>query len=101
MRLKKGDKVKVIKGKDRGREGKIEKVYAKQAKVLVSQINLYKKHVKKSQQFTEGGVVSVSRPIAVSKVMFICPKCKKISRIGYRLVEGKKVRICKHCQTVI
>lgn len=101
MRLKKGDKVRIISGKDRGREGKIEKIYEKQAKVLISQINLYKKHVKKSEEFPEGGVVDVSRPLAVSKVMFICPQCKKPTRVGYQIVKGKKVRICKHCQSVI
>ena len=101
MKLKKGDKVKIISGKDRGREGKIEKIYKKQTMVLVSQINLYKKHVKKSEQFPQGGLVEIPRPIRACKVALICPKCKKPTRVGYRLSKGSKVRVCKHCQSII
>jgi len=102
MRLKKGDKIKVISGKDRGREGKIEKTYKKQAKVLVAQINLYKKHVKKSEQSPQGGVVSVPRPLDVSKVALVCPHCKKTTRVGYKITkEGKKMRVCKRCRSIV
>lgn len=101
MKIRKGDKVKVIYGKDRGREGIVEKVYRKAMKVLIPGINLYKKHVKKSEQFPQGGVVEIPRPIHVSKVMLICPNCKNPTRVGYKLVEGKKFRICKKCKNTI
>ena len=101
MKIRKGDKVKVIYGKDKGREGVVEKVYKKSMKVLVPGINLYKKHVKKSEQFPQGGVVEVPRPLHVSKVMLICPKCNKPTRVGYKLVDGKKFRICKKCKSTL
>lgn len=101
MKLHKGDKVKVTVGKDKGREGKIEKVYKKQNKVLVPGINIYKKHIKKNEQMPKGGVVELPRPIDSSKVMLICPKCGKTARLSYKLEKGKKFRICKKCQSKI
>jgi len=101
MKLKKGDKIKVIAGKDKGKEGVVEKVFASSTKALVMGINIYKKHVKKNEQMPKGGVVELPRPINVSKLGFLCPKCKKISKIGY-LIEGKqKIRICKKCKEKI
>lgn len=101
MKLKKGDKVKIISGKDKGKEGKIEKVYRKSNKVLILGINLYKRHVKKNEKLPQGGIVDVPRPIDVSKVMLICPKCNKLTRIGYKIEKDKKIRICKKCQSKI
>ncbi len=97
MKIKKGDKVKVIYGKDRGREGKVERVYKNSRRVLIPGINIYKKHVKKSDQFPQGGVVELPRPLDVSKVMFVCPKCKSPARLGYDFKGDRKVRICKKC----
>ena len=101
MKVRKGDKVKVIYGKDKGREGVVEKVYRKARRVLIPGINLYKKHVKKSEQFPQGGVVEIPRPLDVSKVMLICPKCKKTTRVGYKVVDNKKFRVCKKCKSTI
>lgn len=101
MRIKKGDLVKIIYGKDKGREGKVEKIYRKQNKVLIPGINVYKKHVKKNEQLPQGGIISVPRPIDISKVMLICPVCKKPTRIGYIIKANKKVRICKKCESKI
>jgi large subunit ribosomal protein L24 len=101
MKLIKGDKVKVIAGKDKGREGKIEKVYPKQNKVLLPGINIYKKHIKKNEEMPQGGVVEIPRPMNVSKLMVVCPKCSKITRMGYQIKNEKKVRICKKCKSVI
>lgn len=101
MKLKKGDKVKVMVGKDRGRQGVIEKVYQKDESVLLMGINVYKKHVKKSEQMPKGGIVDVPRPLNVAKVMFICPKCNKPTRIGYKRQNEKKVRFCKRCESIL
>ncbi len=95
MKLKKGDHIIVITGKDKGREGTIEKVYFKQNKVLVPKVNLYKRHIKKSDAAPQGGLVELPRPIDVSKVMLLSPKTKKPTRVGYKINQGKKVRIAK------
>jgi large subunit ribosomal protein L24 len=101
MKIKKGDKVKVIYGKDKGKEGVVEKVYQKVNKVLISGVNLYKRHIKKNEKMPQGGIIDVPRPLDVSKVMLICPKCKKPTRVGF-LVDGKKkFRLCKKCQSKI
>lgn len=101
MKFKKGDKIKVGAGKDKGREGVIEKVYSKQNKVLITGVNIYKKHVKKNEQMPQGGVVEVSRPLDISKIIMVCPKCKKQTRIGYEIIKNKKSRICKKCKSAL
>jgi len=101
MKIKKGDKVKVIYGKDKGKEGVVEKVYQKANKVLIAGVNLYKRHIKKNEKMPQGGIIDVPRPLDVSKVMLICSKCKKPTRVGF-LVDGKKkFRLCKKCQSKI
>jgi large subunit ribosomal protein L24 len=101
MKIKKGDKVKVIYGKDKGKEGAVEKVYQKANKVLIAGVNLYKRHIKKNEKMPQGGIIDAPRPLDVSKVMLICPKCKKPTRVGF-LVDGKKkFRLCKKCQSKI
>jgi len=101
MKIKKGDKVRVIYGKDKGKEGVVEKVYQKANKVLIAGVNLYKRHIKKNEKMPQGGIIDVPRPLDVSKVMLICPKCKKPTRVGF-LVDGKKkFRLCKKCQSKI
>ena len=102
MRLKRGDTVLVIAGKDKGRKGKIEKAYPKQNKVLVQGLNVYKKHLKAQSKEKPGGIIEFSRPLPVSKVMLICPKCKKPTKVGYLFDrKGKKHRVCKKCQEFI
>ena len=101
MKIKKGDKVKVIAGRDEGREGVVEKINEKSNTVVIPQINIYKKHIKKNEQMPQGGVVEVPRPLAVSKVMLVCPKCGKITRVGYEINGDKKSRICKKCKSQI
>ena len=98
MKIKKGDKVGVIKGKDRGRENAVEKVLSKEGKVLVSGLNVYKKAVRPTQKSQKGGIVEVTKPLPVENVMLVCPKCQKPTRVGYKVEEGKKQRICKKCQ---
>ncbi len=101
MKIRKGDKVKIIYGKDRGREGKVERVYRKSQRVLIPGINIYKKHIKKNEKMPQGGRVDIPRPIAVSKVMLICPRCNKPTRVGYLIEKGKKFRFCKKCRSKI
>ncbi|MEK7497848.1 MAG: 50S ribosomal protein L24 [Patescibacteria group bacterium] len=98
MKFKKGDLVKVTLGKDRGKEGKIEKVFSKKGTVLVPGVNMYKKHVKAMATADgKGGIFDIPRALAFSKIAIICPSCKKITRVGYKLVKENKVRICRKC----
>jgi len=100
MKLKKGDQVVILAGKDRNRKGKIEKILPRQRKVLVAGVNIYKKHVK-PQGSNSGGVVDLVKPLPVGKVALICPKCGQRTRVGYRFVQNSKKRICKKCQVII
>ncbi|KKQ23624.1 MAG: 50S ribosomal protein L24 [Candidatus Roizmanbacteria bacterium GW2011_GWC2_37_13] len=101
MKIKKGDKIRVMAGKDKGREGKVEKVYKKSNKILISNINVYKRHVKKNEKMPQGGIVDVPRPLDASKVMLICPKCGKATRVGFKIEKNKKLRVCKKCDSKI
>lgn len=101
MKIKKGDKVKIMVGKDKGRDGVVERVYRKSEKILVQGVNLFKRHLKKSEQSPQGGIVDVPRPLLISKVSLICPKCRKIARVGYKIEKNKKSRICRKCQSKI
>lgn len=101
MKIKKGDKIKVMAGKDQGRDGIVERVYSKKDSVLVTGVNLFKKHIKKNEKMPQGGVVEVPRPLNVSNIMIICPSCKKTTRIGYQIKNGKKIRVCKKCESKI
>lgn len=96
MKFKVNDTIKVTLGKDKGREGKIEKILPKSAKVIVPGVNLYKKHVKGMGE-VKSGIYDIPRPLSLSKIALICPKCKKLTRVGYKFVNSKKVRICKKC----
>lgn len=100
-RLKKGDMVKVISGKDKGKTGKILKTIPEKNKVVVEKINIIKKH-KRPDQKSKGGIVEMEAAMDVSKVSVICGKCKEAARIRNRILDdGKKVRICSKCNDVI
>jgi len=101
MKLKKGDEVIVTAGKDKGRKGKIEKVFPEERKVLIPGINLAKKHLKPRKEGEKGGIVEVARPLDVSKVALVCPKCGKLTRVGYLITKDSKERICKKCRQVV
>lgn len=101
MKLIKGDNVKVLIGKDKGREGLIIKVSPKTSTVVVKGINMFKKHIKATQN-QKGGIVEKERELVSSKVALICPSCKKVTRIGLQIdKEGNKYRICKKCQALV
>lgn len=97
MNIKKGDTAKIITGKDKGKSGKVTKVFHDSKKIALDGLNLYKKHVRPKKQGEKGELVEVSRPIPISNVMIVCSTCKKQTRTSHR-VEGKgKTRVCKKC----
>ncbi|WP_042453976.1 50S ribosomal protein L24 [Neobacillus dielmonensis] len=95
MHVKKGDKVRVISGKDKGKTGVILAAYPKDNRVVVEGVNIVKKHSKPSQVNPQGGIVSFEAPIHVSNVMPIDPKTGNPTRVGYKTVDDKKVRVAK------
>ena len=97
MRIKKGDTVKVLSGKDKGKTGEVLEIVPKTNKVVVKGINIIKKHVKPRKQGEEGGIISMEGAMHVAKVAAVCPKCGKATKIGYSEEKGEKVRVCKKC----
>jgi len=96
FKYKVGDQVQVKIGKDKGKLGKIEKVVESENKIIVSNVNIYKRHRKVTKN-QPAGIYEITRPILASKVRIICPKCQKLTRVGFK-IEGKtKTRICKKC----
>ena len=96
IKFKVGDTVKITAGKDKGREGKIESIDRKHNLMVIPGLNIYKKHVK-GFQGQKGGIYDIPRPFAFAKVALICPKCKKVTRVGFRVMEKEKVRVCRKC----
>ena len=101
MNLKKGDKVIVIAGRDKGKSGVIQKVIPETNRVVVEGVNVRKKHQKPTQANPEGSIVEVYAPIDASNVMLEDPKTKKPTRLGHKIVKGKKVRVAKKSGTVL
>jgi large subunit ribosomal protein L24 len=101
MKLKKGDNVKVIRGKDKGKTGKVEEVMPKFNKVLVANVNLYKRHLKAKSQNQPSEIITLTKPLPEANVVIICPKCGKQTRVGYKIEKNVKSRICKKCKSQI
>ncbi len=101
MRIKKGDKVIVIAGSEKGKEGTITKVLPKEEKVIIGGVNMVKKHVKPNQAEPEGKITEKEAPIHVSNVALIDPKTKTATKVKYEIKDGKKVRVAKKSSTVI
>ena len=99
MKIKKDDKVIVLSGKDKGKQGKVLIADPKGLKVVVEGVNVATKHQKPRKQGEEGGIIKVETPIYVSKVQLelVCPKCGKGVRVGYKMDGDKKIRVCKKC----
>ena len=97
MIIKKDDKVVVISGKDKGKEGKVLSANPKAGKVIVEGVNVASKHMKPKKQGEQGGIIKMETPIYACKVMVVCPKCGKATRVAHKLVDGKSVRVCKKC----
>lgn len=97
MKVKKGDTVVVLSGKDKGIRGKVLGTVPAQDKVVVEGVNLATCHVKPRKQGETGGVIRREAALRVCKVQVVCPKCGKPTRVAYKIENGKKVRVCKHC----
>ncbi len=97
IHVRTGDTVKIIVGRDRGEEGKILAVSPDEKKVIVEGRNMVTKHVKPRRQGEAGGLVKAEAPMYSSKVMVVCPKCKKATRVGNTVENDKKYRVCKKC----
>lgn len=102
-KIHKNDKVEVQSGKDKGKIGKVLRIYKKKDKVLVEKVNVVKRHRKGNPYAGQpGGIVEKEAPIHVSNVMVVCDACAKATRVGHKTTEdGKKVRYCKKCNEII
>ena len=97
MNVKKNDTVVVLSGKDKGKQGKVLSVDPKAGKVVVEGINVATRHQKPRRQGEEGGIIRKETPLYACKVMTVCPKCSKATRVAHKIADGKKSRVCKHC----
>lgn len=83
-------------GKDRGKTGKVLMVWSKKDQVLVEGVNFYRRHVRKSGQ-QQGGIIDIAKPLSVSNLALVCPSCQKTTRVGFKIENGDKRRVCKKC----
>lgn len=97
MKLKKGDNVLIISGKDRGRKGKIISILPREGKIVVEGFNIHKKHTRPKKQGEKGQKIEVPAPFDASNAKLICSKCTKATRAGYKFASGNKYRMCKKC----
>jgi large subunit ribosomal protein L24 len=101
MKIKKNDQVKILSGKDKGKTGKVLTVLPEENRLLVEGLNLIKKHVRPKKQGEKGQRVEVPGKINISKVMFVCPKCGKATRVAFRVTDDKKYRVCRKCNSEV
>ncbi len=102
IRLRKGDTVKVIAGKDLGKTGKVLRVIREKGRLIVEGVNFVKKHAKRTREDRAGGIHQLEASVHVSNVILICPKCRQPTRIGNTtLADGTKVRVCRKCGEVV
>ena len=97
MNIKRDDKVIVLSGKDKGKQGKVMIADPKAMKVVVEGVNVATKHQRAQKQGQEGGIIKVETPIYACKVQLVCPKCGKATRVAHKISGDKKVRVCKKC----
>lgn len=101
MKIKKNDQVIIIYGRDKGRKGQVDKVFAKEGLILVGGVNLSKKHLKAKSGREKGGISEVAKPLPSAKVMVVCPHCQKPVRVGYQVEKGSKTRVCRLCKLTL
>ncbi len=101
MKIRKNDTVLVIRGKDRDKKGKVRFVYPVEERVLVDGVNMIKRHSKARAKVRQAGIIELEAPVHISKVMLVCNKCTQPTRVGFRFLEGEKVRVCSSCHEVI
>ncbi|MBU2579745.1 50S ribosomal protein L24 [Patescibacteria group bacterium] len=97
MKIKKGDTVLVITGKDKGKKSKVLEAFPRQNKAMVEGVNIVKKHRRAQKQGEKGQIVEIPRPLDSSNLKFVCPKCNQATRIGYKITGQEKNRTCKKC----
>ncbi len=97
MKIKKGDTVLIIAGKDKGKKGKVLDVFPRQKKIVVEGANLIKKHRRPKNEKEKGQIVEITKPFDISNVKLVCSKCNQATRVGYKVVDKKKYRVCKKC----
>ncbi len=98
LKIKKGDRVYVLTGKDRGKTGEVMRAIPETGKVIVDGVNVAKKHQKATGATMQGGIIDKDMPIPVANVAIVCPACGKATRVGYGTgTDGSKVRVCKKC----
>jgi large subunit ribosomal protein L24 len=102
MKIHKDDEVRILSGKDKGKQGKVHSVDPVKGRVIVAGVHMIKRHQKPGRVRTQAGIIEREGPIALSNVMLVCNKCSKPTRVGYRFIEsGNKVRVCRQCGEVI
>jgi large subunit ribosomal protein L24 len=100
--IKKNDTVMLISGDEKGKSGRVLSVLPSKDRILIESLNMIKRHMKPSKKYSQGGIIEKEAPVRLSKVMLVCPKCSKPTRIGNIMLEnGKKIRSCKKCSEVI
>lgn len=102
LKIRKGDTIQVVKGKDAGKKGKVLQLLHENARALVEGVNLVKKHKRATRQDQKGGIVSIEAPLSISNIMLLCKHCGRPARVGFKkLNDGIKSRFCKACKEVI
>lgn len=97
MKIKTNDKVKILSGKDKGKLGKVVQVFPEEGKLVVEGMNVIKKHLKTRSKNEKGQVLELAAPFFSSKAQLVCPKCEKPVRVGYKIENDKKIRVCRKC----
>jgi large subunit ribosomal protein L24 len=98
MKIRKGDNVRVLQGKDRGKEGRVAFAFPAKGKVIVDGVNTARRHTKPRSAQQPGGIITKDMPLDASNVAIVCPGCGKATRVGYRFEpDGAKVRVCRKC----
>lgn len=101
MKIKKGDTIKVLYGKDAGKKASVIAVNSKNKTIVADGLNVYKRHIKGDGRNRNSEIVNIVKPMSISKVMLICPLCNKATRVNSKIENNKKVRVCKKCGKVI
>ncbi|MFW5781735.1 MAG: 50S ribosomal protein L24 [Candidatus Muiribacteriaceae bacterium] len=99
--IKKGDKVLVIAGKEKGKTGEVLKVYPETGRVIVSKVNFVKKHQKPTNQYKKGGIIEREASLHVSNLQLVCPHSDEATRVGHKVVDGQKVRVSKKSGEIV
>ncbi|KKP98729.1 MAG: 50S ribosomal protein L24 [Parcubacteria group bacterium GW2011_GWD2_38_12] len=101
MKIKKEDNILIMIGKDKGKQAKVSKVYPMKNMIVAEGINIKKKHQGPKKQGQKGSIIQFPAPFNASNAMLVCPKCSKPTRVGYKISEGGKARVCKKCKAEI